>query len=445
VTGAIVTSPAGAAPETPVAGDWRRTAAAGAGVVVLTFGGLAAWSALAPLDGAVVAQGMIVVESSRRVVQHLEGGIVQEILVRDGAAVTAGQDLVRLSPVQADATMRGLENEVSSALALEARLSAELARADTITFPPALLARSGEAEVARAIRDQERQFAERRASLRTQVETIDERIGQFEAEAVGLAEQLRTAVLRRDSIMRDIAAMRPVVEQGFIARLRLNEMERSRDALIGQIGSFQADIARNERATAEARGQRDAALRRFAEEAAREAATVRTQIATQRERLQAARDVAARLVVRAPQGGVVHGLRFQTVGGVVRPGEPILEIVPVEDALVVEGRLNPLDVTHVRAGGAAEVRLPAFKARTTPILIGTVTSVSPDVLEDTQTRSVSYRVRVSVANERFPAGIRDQLRPGMPAEILVATGERTLVEYLLQPLTDAFRRGMREP
>ncbi len=384
-------------------------------------------------------------ETDRQLVQHLEGGLVADILVSEDRRVEAGEVLVRLDPTAARATADMARNQAFAAEAEEARLVAEIERRPDFEPPAELAARAADdVEARRAIADQSRAFADRRSARATEVATIAERIGQAERQRDGLTAQLTSAMIQVRSFADEIERLKPLEKQGLIQRPRIQGVERQRTEMEGRIGAFEAEIARLDRVMIEARLQMQSIDRRFVEEASARLVLVRRDLADARERQRVADGMLRRAEVRAPRSGRVVNRRIHTVGAVVRPGETMMEIVPEDDLLVVSARLSPMDITHVHPALPAEVRLPAFKSRTTPVAIGEVRSVSADALVDDATRQPYYAMQVSVKAASFPQATRERLVPGMPADVIIATGERTVLDYLTQPLGDALRRGMRE-
>lgn len=425
-------------------GDWRTPARRGFGIVFLTFVVFGGWAALASIDGAVVAAGSIVVESDRKTVQHLEGGIVKDLMVTGDAHVEQGQVLLRLEPTQDRAREEMARSAVYSAIAEEARLHAEADGADTITFPSELTQKVSDPSALRAIGDQKRRFEERRAARKIEVSILEEKIGQAQRQIQGNAAQSKAAHAQFDSMAQEYTKLKPLADQGIVPFARIATLERSKSDLEGRIGSYDADIARFGRIIDEARLQINQVGQKVLEEATGKLADTRAQLADAREKLRMAADVLGRMDVRAPRSGRIVNLKVHTVGAVIRPGDVLMEIVPDNDLLVVAAKVSSLDVNHVQIGMPTEVRLPSFKARSTPIAIGEVLSVAADALRDEATHQPYYEVKVSVEVTKFPEKIREKLKPGMMADVLIATGERTVLAYLMQPMTDAIRRGMRE-
>jgi len=427
-----------------LSGDWRRHALAGFCVIGLTFGVLGGWAAVAPLDSAVVSGGAITVESERKAVQHLEGGIVRGVEVAEGQRVAEGQVLVRIDQTQARAQADMYRNGVAVAQAEEARLAAEVAQSPEVDLPPHLRDPAAPAEVKRAVADQMRQFRERRAARDNEVAILAERLGQAERQRDGSLRQAESARKQIASVTEELDRLRPVAERGLVPLTRITTLERSRTDLEGRVGALLAETERLDRAAQEARLQASGVARRFMEEASAKIAETRSRLADLLERQRVAEDVLSRSEVKSPRAGRVVGLKVHTVGAVVRPGDTLMEVVPEDDVLVVTARMSPLDVDHVHPGLAAEVRLPSLRSRTAPIAVGEVRAIGADVLRDEVTRQPYYEMRVSVSASSFPEEVRSRLKPGMPAEVVVSTGERTVLAYLVQPLADAMRIGMRE-
>ena len=425
-------------------GDWRGPVRKGYLVVAATLGVGGLWSATARLDSAVMAQGSVVVESDRKAVQHLEGGLVVAIGARDGSEVQGGDVLLRLDTTQAHAQRSIARLAVLQALGEEARLLAETNRSDAITFPAELREAAEILEAKRVMLDQERQFRERDSARRVEASILGERLTQSRKQYESSVAQRNAAVSQAASIKDELAKLRPLADQGYVAATRINPLQRSLTEFEGKIGSLDADLQRLAGANDEIRLQINQIGLRTVEEGSTKLAECRVRLAEAREKLRMAEDVLARAEIRAPRSGRVVGSKVHTVGAVVRAGETLMEIVPQDDDLVVTAKISPMDVNHLRAGMPAEVRLPAFKGRSTPFTVGEVRSVAADALRDEVTQLPAYELRVSVRAAELPSVIRGRLKPGMPAEVLVPTGERTVMAYLMQPLMDSLRSGFRE-
>ena len=421
----------------------RGTVLFGFVAIGLFFGAFAAWSSLAPLSEAAIAPGMIKVEGTRRTIQHLEGGIVREILVRDGERVQAGQVLVRLDDIRAGADLETLRSQRWSFMAQEARLTAELAGTDTITFPPELL-EAREPRAQDAIMGQRAVFEARRASLLAQVSVQEARIGQQEAITSGATGQLRAQRQQLELIRREEEITRTLVQQGLQRLPTLLALQRSAAALEGQGDDLQGQLDRATQVIAEARGTIASIVGQRRQEVAGEQREARTRLAEVEERLRAARDVAVRRDILAPEEGTILNLRLFNIGAVVRPGDPVMDLLPTQDRLVAEVNIQPNDIDIVHVGLQAEVRLPGFKQRLVPYLHGHVTFVAQDVTVDDRTRMTYYRAHVLIDQDQLARLDGVNLVPGMPVEAMIIIGERSFLRYITQPVRDSFTRAFRE-
>lgn len=432
-------------PSTPAdAIHWRRYALAGYALIVATFGVAGTWAALARLDRAVIGPGVVVVEGSRKVVQHLEGGIVQEILVRDGQSVRAGDVLLRVDPLQSRASADLLRGQLDAALILEARLCAEQEPASELPLPAEIAARQGEGAVARMIADQASQLAERRASFRAQLALIESRVTQFETEISGLAVEKASVEEQVALIRQELTGLRSLREKDLIPLSRVLVMERERTRLEGVIGRSVADTAKARNGISEARMQATQLRQKVQEGLTAQLLETRQRTTELREKLVVAQDVLRRHEVRAPHQGVVQGLKVYTLGQVIRSGEALMEIVPTNDRLVISVQFAPNDLEAIQAGMRAEIKFPAFQTRRMPAIFGTLTTVSRDRLVDEGTKQPYFAGTVEIDDRLLPDAVRPRLHAGLPAEVVVSAGERTALDYLVAPFSDALGRGFHE-
>jgi HlyD family secretion protein/epimerase transport system membrane fusion protein len=413
-------------------------------IIIVAFGGFGAWASLASLDSAAIAPGVVVVESDRKSVQHLEGGLVKEILVRDGDRVEKDDVLIRLEDTHARAMYDIVRGELDAALAQESRLIAERDDRDSIAFPETLLARSRTPKVDKALRGQRHLFTARRRSLRGQVAILEQSIAQLREEIEGLGAQ-QAARERQLAILSDeLKGLRKLLRQGNVPRNEVLAYERRIAELGGEKGRFMADVARAEQSIGEARlriGQLEKTAR---EEVVAELREVQERIFGLEERLVAAEDILGRTEIRAPTTGIVMGMQAHTTGGVIAPAEEILQVVPVGDRLVIDTRVDPIDIDDVSVGQQATVRLTAFKLRSTPIIVGTLINLSADTLVDEHSGSPYYLARIEVSKDEL-ASLGDlALQPGMPVEALIKTGSRTALGYMLSPLTENLDLAFKE-
>jgi len=425
--------------------NYWPTALAGYIVIFVTFGVVGGWAAIAPLDSAAVGTGVIAAESNRKTIQHFEGGIVSDVLVREGEQVKTGQVLFRLDPTQARASLDIARIQLVAHLAQEARLVAERDSSDAISFP-ALMNQLGAPQdlIDRNIADQRKQFLERRNSINNQVGLLRARIEQLRNEIVGLDRE-RSGKEKQIAFLDDeIGGLRELFDKGLTQKGRLLALERERSALEGQVGRNMADRAKAENAIGESELQILQVQQKFFEEVVKEIVDTRNKIADVRERFGVSRDVLRRLEIVSPIGGTVQNLRVYTQGGVIRSGEPLIDIVPSEDRLIIRAHFSPLHANNVRPGLKAELRFPSFPSRTIPIVLGEVTSISRDRMVDDATKEPYFLALVEAPEANLPDQLRGHLTAGMPADVVVPTGERTVFGYLLDPLTNTVRKTMRE-
>ncbi|MGH1573352.1 HlyD family type I secretion periplasmic adaptor subunit [Methylobacterium sp. P31] len=416
----------------------------GFGAIVLVFGALGIWSAVAPLDQAAIAQGQIAVQGSHKAVQHLEGGIVREILVHETQAVRQGDVLFRLQPTQALAGADTLRKQVDVALATEARLVAEQSHAAAITFPPGLVARLSVPETATAVLDQERQFAERRRSLDTQVGILNSGMEEKTQEIEGRTQQRATLTSQLASYAQEIGSLSELAAKGYYPRNKLLGLQRERDRIRGELAMADSSVARLRKSIDESRLQIQGVHQKQDTEVAQQLAEIRGRLSELREKAVIAEDVLTRIEVRAQRDGIVYDLKVHTVGAVVKPGETLAEIVPVGDGLVVEAKVSPLDIESVAVGQKAEVRFQNFSSRETPIILGRVKSVSPDSLVDEGTHQTYFSAQVVIDEGTIAPGVAKRIIPGMTADVLITTGERTVLQYLAGPLFNSLAKAFRE-
>jgi HlyD family type I secretion membrane fusion protein len=430
--------------KSPAAGQ-RAATIAGYALIVLTFGVMGGWAAVAPLDRGVVAQGIVMIEDSRKVVQHFEGGIVSEILVKEGQLVAEGELVAKLSPVQAGSNLDTIRNQLDSALALEASLAAELDRRDSITFPDELLARQASSPVlARIIEDQKLQFDERKRSRAAQVTLIEAKIQQLQTETEGIAVEKSSTEKQIGFIDEELSGLRYLKENGLIPVTRVLTMERERVRLEGVVGRAVADTAKAANGMNEAKLQITQLNQKFQEEVSAQLLDARQKINAAREKLVVARDLLLRLDIRAPRAGTVQNLKVFTVGQVVRSGESLMEIVPTRETLVVHAQLPVNSIEHLRVGQTAEIRFPGFHSRRLPMMTGTLASVSRDRLVDDVTKQPYFLGLINLSQATIDDRYRDRLVAGMQADVVIATGERTALEYMMSPLTDALHSSFRD-
>jgi HlyD family secretion protein len=422
--------------------SWRRVAVAGYVLIFVTFGVVGGWAAVAKIDRAVAAPGVVAIESNRKTVQHLEGGIVREILVKEGDAVSQGAILFRLENIEAKANYQTIESQLYTFLAMEARLIAERDQKVEITWPEELVTPNSDGAFDSHIAaDQVAEFNKRRSSLQDQVEVLKSRIDQLDDEIRGTQMEKASAEGQIDFINKELTGLRELNEKKLIPATRLYAMERERERLEGAIGEAIANIAKSNGAIGEYNIQIQQLREKFQEDVAKSLVEVREKLADVRQKLVVAKDVLHRIEVVAPVAGTVQNLKVFTIGQVIRQGEPLLDIVPKNERLIIEVQFSPSDIDGVYQGQEAEVRFPAFHSRMIPLILGHLESVSRDRLVDEASKQPYYRGIVVLDNTEIPEELRSRVRAGMPAEVIVASGERTVLSYIVSPLAQTLRKG----
>jgi HlyD family type I secretion membrane fusion protein len=407
-------------------------------------GGVFGWGAFAMIDSAVVAPGMLMVELNRRNVQHLEGGIVGEVLVREGSSVTAGQSLIRLDDTRVRASLNVVLDESDRARARIAVLTAEREEALVLAFPPELLARRIEPKVAEILAVQSEEFIARRNSLQGQMEILGQRGLQLQKQIDGLNVRIESNNRQLALVRQEILGVEGLVRMGLERLPRLLSLQREEARLIGERGEAIENVARIQQAVGEAEMQRAQLLRTRQEENAKELRELQGRLLELREREISTNDQLTRLRIDAPEAGMVMDLRYTTRGGVIPPGSQVASIVPQDERLLVEAQITPIDVDTVRIGMPASIRLSHAAARTTPILEGMVERISPDRMTDQRSGMPYFVARIAFRPEELAKHEHLRLQPGMHAEVLIRRGERSFASYLARPLMDRFSKSIRE-
>jgi HlyD family type I secretion membrane fusion protein len=424
--------------------DWKRPAMLGYLVIVLTFGVMGVWSAFARLDSAVVAPGVVSVESNRKTLQHFEGGMVKQILVREGQHVQEGDILFRLDNTLSQANAETARNQLHTFVAQETRLRAERDDLPALIFPAELTDNAENPVIKDALFDQQRQFVERRASLVGQFDILESRMKQSELQIQGTQVEQAATEQQLKYINQELVDLRDLSERNLVQRSRVFAQERERARLEGVIGRATADIAKLQNDIGEAQLQIAQIKKKFAEDVNSQIVDVRTKIADLREKVTVSQDVLQRIEIRAPRSGSIQNMKVATIGGVIRAGEPLADLIPDDDGMIVNAMVTPTDIDAIKAGMSAEVRFSAFHGQILPLIMGHVESVSRDRLTDEQSKQPYFLARVVVNAQDVPANIKDQIRAGMSTEVVVPTGERTALDYLVRPLRNRVFTSLRE-
>ncbi|MBU0824074.1 MAG: HlyD family type I secretion periplasmic adaptor subunit [Alphaproteobacteria bacterium] len=419
-----------------------RLALVSIGVFVLVF---AVWSWAAPLNSAAIASGFLEAEGGgRRTVQHLEGGIVRQFLVKEGQAVRAGEPLVLFDATQNDASDAALRSSFYGLLAQDARLTAERLGLPTVNYPAELLAAASDPEVKEIIAASNAEFASRRRGLSEQAQILSQRIGQSNADIRSSGAQIAALSDQAKLLDDEQMSVDMLVDEGLERKSRLLALQRQKALVDGERGKLTNNLDRLRDTIGETRAQMVSLRGQMVLEAAGQQRQVQLQIAEAREKLKVSGDIRNRQQVIAPIAGRVANLRLITPGGVIGAGQPILDIVPTSEKIVVSARLRPIDIDMVHRGLKAEIKLTPYKARVIPNLIGIVKEVSPDAIYDKDAQQIYYKVIVEISAAQLKKYPDVQLMSGMPAEVYIDLGSSSLIQYLFQPMIDSFDRSFRE-
>lgn len=433
-----------AGPETRLAAVTRGTRLFGYAVAAVFFFGFGSWAALAPLAGASVAPGVVSPDGYRKTVQHLEGGIIRSIHVRSGDEVRRGELLLTLQDTRAVAEFREVQDRILHLRAAEARLSAEEIGLDSVSYPRDL--QNDDAAARTAMAGQTALFAERRATRLGREKILTQRVAQLREEIRGLEEIIAAQDDKLRLIETEIANVRTLYEKGLARLPRLLELRREQADIRAQKASNKASIARNEQKIGETELERLTLRQQDKERVSEELTQVRIDLSALTSQLPSRADVLDRTLIRAPIDGRIMNLRVTTeAGGVIGPGEPILDIVPLDGGVVIDARVKPVDIDTVKPGMTARVMLTAYRQRSMPQIEGHLRSISGDRLVDDRTGEPYFLAQIEVDPADLSAAGEDiRMMPGMPAEVMILTGDRTMLDYLAQPLTESLFRSFRE-
>jgi protease secretion system membrane fusion protein len=410
----------------------------------LGFGGFLLWAGLAPLDEGVPGQGMIAIDTKRKSVQHLSGGLIKEVLVGEGSIVTEGQVLLRLDEAVVRANFESIRQRYLGLRAMEGRLLTEQRGGASIVFHPDVLASSKDPQIRQVVMTQEQLMASRRASLRADLQSNEESIqGQL-----GLIQAYESMLQNRKNqqalLGEELTNTRSLVKDGYVPRNRQLELERMTAEISSGIAELQGNIIRATRAVAELRQRAIVRQQEYRKEVDSQLADVAREVHGDAERFTAVKEDLARTEIKSPAAGQVVGLAIQTVGSVISPGQKLMDIVPEDQTLLVEVRVAPHLIDRVKADLPVDVRFSSFAQTPQLVVDGKVVSVSGDLLTDPQNGIAYYLARVGVTANGYKQLGKRQLQPGMPVEVIFLTGERSMLTYLLSPLTKRIAASMKE-
>jgi protease secretion system membrane fusion protein len=424
--------------------DTRAPARLGFRVLAIGFGGFLLWAALAPLNEGVPTSGVVAIDTKRKAVQHLSGGIVKAVYVKEGQFVQNNDPLLEIDPAATQANFESARLRYYTLRATEARLVAEQAGRETINFHADLLKAKSSPLVADMIANQEGLFASRRMALQAEVQALEESIVGLEASIAGNMGMLDARRAQLKLLEEEIQGLHELVKEGYAPRNNLLALQRTIAETSGAIADLQGSIERSRRALTETKLRITQRQQEYRKEVDRELAEVHSQVEAESDRFLALRDELARTVIRAPTAGQVVGLTAQTVGGVIAPGQKVMDIVPGDEPLLLETQVPPQLIDRVRPGFDVDVRFSAFAHSPALVVPGKVVSISNDLLTNEQTGMTYYLARASVTEEGMKVLGERQLQAGMPVEVIIITGERSMLTYLLHPLLKRIAFSMKE-
>jgi membrane fusion protein, protease secretion system len=440
-----VPAPASAiAPVAPALGDSSRAARIGMWALLAGLAGFMVWAAFAPLDEGVPSQGLVATDTKRKAVQHLTGGIVKEVLVREGDRVKEGQLLLKLDDATAKASYEAIRQHYLGLRAMQGRLLAEQGGSSKIVFHPDLESAKDDPLIRSHMLNQEQLFGSRKSALRSDLQGMQESI-QGQQGLLQAYEGMLTS--RRNSmslVNEELTHTRALVKEGYAPRNRQLELERMVSEANSSIAELLGNITRGQRAIGELRQKMISRQQEYRKEVESQLSDVTREVQSDEGKFHALADDLGRIDIKSPAGGQVVGLAVQTVGGVIQPGQKLMDIVPENELLLVETRVAPNYIDRVHAGLPVDVRFNSFANSPQLVVDGKVVSISGDLLTDPQSGVQYYLSRVSVTPEGYKRLGKRVMQPGMPVEVVFKTGERTLLAYLMHPLTKRLAAAMKE-
>ncbi len=421
----------------------RKPIMAGIIVIAVGFGGFFSWAFTAELDSAAVASGSVIVDSRKKVVNHFEGGILKKLLVEEGQRVKQGQVLMLLDGTRSESELGQLRGERYGLLAKLARLRAEQEGRDQINFPQQLMDAKQE-YVDDILQDEKRLFGKRNEVYEAKRNAQAKQIEQFDAEARALDSQINARTRQEKLVAEQLQGIRQLAEKGFATRTQLVEIENNWSDLVGDMGEFKAQKAAAEQQKAEAEINLASIEMEWQSDIATEIQEAQLALNDVSQRLRASEDVLNRLEVKAPQAGTVANIQVRTPGGVISPAEPIMDIIPEDEPLLIEAMINRQDIDSVHVGSKAQIKLTAYSQRRLAPLDGEVKYVAADQTVDEQRDSSYYIVRAAIDPGALAERDDIEIRPGMPADILILKSPRKAIDYLVDPITESMSKAFRE-
>ncbi|MBM85575.1 MAG: hypothetical protein CMM47_06100 [Rhodospirillaceae bacterium] len=423
---------------------WAGASRFGYSVIILFFVVLGGWAALAPLSSGITASGVLEVDTGIKMVQHLEGGLVKEVLVREGDNVKEGDVLMRLDPLLSDAQTLVRQSSIISGLAEQARIRAEISESDSIVLNNELLNAMNSPVLSKIVEAEMRIFDERRESLRKQLSIRNERMAQIRTEIKGLGIRLKTVHDQMALINDELKGIEKLFHDGHVTKSRLLALKRAQTGLLGQRGAIEATIARQNQRLNEQELSLESDFQTRRTGNVQRLKSLDLSISQSRESLGVIQDKRKRVEIRAPASGQIMNLAVKTIGGVTNRSQPLMEIVPDNERMVLRAKVRSKDIEQVKRGATVKVRLMAFNPRLTPPVNGEVVAISPTTIPSK--KGPTYKVTIALDPKSLKKSVGEQkLTSGMPASGIIAVGERTLLEYLMTPMTASFEMALREP
>jgi len=422
----------------------RRYQIVGLLVIIVLFGGVGGWAAYASISGAVIAAGTVTVESQAKKVQHLDGGIIAKIHVKDGDRVSAGERLVTLDDTETRANLAILTRRLAELEAELIRLKAERDEIDDLAVSPRLKQMFNDIDFESLVASQGRLFKSRRDTLRGRIRQLEQRIDQYGEQTLGLKAQIDAKTKQLDYVGQQLASLQTLEDKGLVTQPRIRSLQGQLASLEGERGKLVSDLAATRIRASEAAEQKIEIIADQRSRVLERLREVEAKIGELMEQRIAAQAKLKRIDIRAPKGGVVHAMNVNTIGGVIAPGDAVMEIVPVKDTVVITARIQSRDVDQISIDQPVKIRMSAYSQRNTPELTGRVTYVSADLEPTEADLPPQYKIKVAFDDGELARLSRKRVVPGMPVDVFVQTDQRTVLSYLVRPLSDQLMRAFRE-
>lgn len=430
--------------QTTQPGDSLRTLKIGVTVLAVGLGGFLIWAIFAPLDEGVPTQGVVTVDTKRKTIQHFTGGIIEAVYVKEAETVQAGQVLLKLVDTSTRANYETARQRYIGLRVMQSRLQAEQNESEKFEFHQDVRDGTGDPEIQKLVLSEQRHFSNRRLALKNEMAAMDESIAVQREAAKGFSAQLESRQQQTDFIREERAGIKSLVEEGYAPRTKLLELERNLAEVSAIISDLKSNVIRAKKSAVELSLKKIQRQQEYQREVASQLTDIQREIVASSEKFRAAEDDLNRVLIKAPVNGAVVGIATQTVGGVIPPGGRIMDIVPKDEVLILETRIPPQLVDSLRVGQLADIHFSGFKHTPQLVIEGKLRSISADLLSDANSNTSYYLGRIEVT----PAGLAmlgtRELQPGMPAEVIIKTGERTLLTYFIGPLLRRLSQSMKE-